>query len=301
MLKRISVGILAIIIYGIFLELGERLEIPGVHSFVSTAEAIIGRPLTPMSYAGVARRTARPVQWACTTARPRRPLGSVRSGLVSAVTRRATRVSANVAKLQVALENGQTIPLSQMASVQYKLEQPSIWRRGLLTTITVQADVVPGIEAKTVNAQLAPALAELEKELPAGDTIEGRRYRRGERQGATLDRPYLPDDNFPNADHPDGSAAKLPEYVSGDQPGAIGADRLWHRDADVANHPRRVWRLHRVRLFGSVHRGDPDRHHVHLGLGVASCRCRSSRRASDQTGGIKAPQISFSEGWECPL
>ena len=112
------------------------------------------------------------MQWACTTARPSRPLGSVRSGLVSAVTRRATRVSANVAKLQVALENGQTIPLIQMASDQYKLEQPSIWRRGHLTTITVQADVVPGIEAKTVNAQLAPALAELGKELPAGDTIE---------------------------------------------------------------------------------------------------------------------------------
>lgn len=42
-----------------WLELGERFEIPGVHSFVSTAEAIIGRPLTPMSNAGVARRTAR--------------------------------------------------------------------------------------------------------------------------------------------------------------------------------------------------------------------------------------------------
>jgi hypothetical protein len=40
-------------------ELGQRIEIPGVHSFVSTAEAIVGRPLTPMSYAGVARRTAR--------------------------------------------------------------------------------------------------------------------------------------------------------------------------------------------------------------------------------------------------
>ena len=74
--------------------------------------------------------------------------------------------------LQVALDNGQTIPLSQVASVQYKLEQPSIWRRDLLPTITVQADVVPGIEAKTVNAQLAPALAELEKKLPAGYTIE---------------------------------------------------------------------------------------------------------------------------------
>jgi hypothetical protein len=28
-------------------------------SFVSSAEAVIGRPLTPMSYAGVARRTTR--------------------------------------------------------------------------------------------------------------------------------------------------------------------------------------------------------------------------------------------------
>jgi len=74
--------------------------------------------------------------------------------------------------LQVALDNGQTIPLRQVASVQYKLEQPSIWRRDLLPTITVQADVVPGIEAKTVNAQLAPALAELETKLPAGYTIE---------------------------------------------------------------------------------------------------------------------------------
>ena len=59
MLQRVSVGLLAIIFFATFLELGERFEIPGVHSFVSTAEAIIGRPLTPMSYAGVARRTAR--------------------------------------------------------------------------------------------------------------------------------------------------------------------------------------------------------------------------------------------------
>ena len=59
MLKRISVGLLAIIIYGICLELGERFEIPGVYSFVSTAEAVVGRPLTPVSVAGVARRSSR--------------------------------------------------------------------------------------------------------------------------------------------------------------------------------------------------------------------------------------------------
>jgi hypothetical protein len=59
MLKHIGLGLLGITIFLISLELGERFEIPGVHSFVSTAEAIVGRPLTPVSYAGVARRTAR--------------------------------------------------------------------------------------------------------------------------------------------------------------------------------------------------------------------------------------------------
>ena len=58
-LKRIGAGLLAIIICAICLELGERFEVPGVRSVVSTAEAVVGRPLTPMSYAGVARRTAR--------------------------------------------------------------------------------------------------------------------------------------------------------------------------------------------------------------------------------------------------
>ncbi len=41
------------------LEVGERLSIPGVHSFISDAEARVGRPLTPVSVAGVGRRTTR--------------------------------------------------------------------------------------------------------------------------------------------------------------------------------------------------------------------------------------------------
>ena len=40
-------------------ELGERLSIPGIHSLVSTAEARVGRPLSPVSVAGVGRRTVR--------------------------------------------------------------------------------------------------------------------------------------------------------------------------------------------------------------------------------------------------
>jgi hypothetical protein len=56
---RLGIIVLAGIIGLGALEFGERLSIPGVHSFVSEAEAVVGRPLTPVSVAGVARRTSR--------------------------------------------------------------------------------------------------------------------------------------------------------------------------------------------------------------------------------------------------
>jgi len=40
-------------------ELGEQFSVPGVNSLIPTAEAVVGRPLTPVSVAGVARRTGR--------------------------------------------------------------------------------------------------------------------------------------------------------------------------------------------------------------------------------------------------
>ncbi len=38
---------------------GDNVSAPGAYSLVAQANAVIGRPLTPMSYAGVARRTTR--------------------------------------------------------------------------------------------------------------------------------------------------------------------------------------------------------------------------------------------------
>jgi hypothetical protein len=58
-LKRLSIVLLAGIIGICFLELGAQLEVPGIHSMISTANAIVGRPLTPVSVAGVARREVR--------------------------------------------------------------------------------------------------------------------------------------------------------------------------------------------------------------------------------------------------
>lgn len=47
-------------VIGIFgSEIGERLSVPGAQSLVPTVEARVGRPLTPVSVAGVARRTVR--------------------------------------------------------------------------------------------------------------------------------------------------------------------------------------------------------------------------------------------------
>ena len=43
----------------VVLAIGAMELLPTRFAPISTAEAVVGRPLTPMSYAGVARRTAR--------------------------------------------------------------------------------------------------------------------------------------------------------------------------------------------------------------------------------------------------
>ena len=50
--RKLKIALLTAGIIGLF-------ELPIPVSFVTTAKAVIGRPLTPCSVAGVARRTAR--------------------------------------------------------------------------------------------------------------------------------------------------------------------------------------------------------------------------------------------------
>jgi hypothetical protein len=59
MFKQIKIIFLAAIISAFCLIVGGRISSPGIYGFVSTAEARVGRPLTPVSVAGVARRTVR--------------------------------------------------------------------------------------------------------------------------------------------------------------------------------------------------------------------------------------------------
>jgi hypothetical protein len=57
--KRLAIAALMGFVGVAGLELGEWLAIPGAHGLISPAEAVVGRPLTPVSFAGAARRTVR--------------------------------------------------------------------------------------------------------------------------------------------------------------------------------------------------------------------------------------------------
>jgi multidrug efflux pump subunit AcrB len=78
---------------------------------------------------------------------------------------------ATIRTLQVPLPNGKTVPLSQIATVDYGQEYPIVWRRDRRPAVTVQADLAPGIQAATVMDALAPKIAVLSTGLPYGYQI----------------------------------------------------------------------------------------------------------------------------------
>ena len=57
--KKLRIALFTLIVGLLGLQAADRLTTPGSFSVISTAEAIIGRPLTPFSFAGAARRTVR--------------------------------------------------------------------------------------------------------------------------------------------------------------------------------------------------------------------------------------------------
>jgi hypothetical protein len=59
MLKRIVIVLVVAVAGALSLDVAGHLVGPGPVAFISTAEAVVGRPLTPMSVAGVTRRTVR--------------------------------------------------------------------------------------------------------------------------------------------------------------------------------------------------------------------------------------------------
>jgi multidrug efflux pump len=73
--------------------------------------------------------------------------------------------------LQVPVPGGRTVSLSQFATFEYEQEYPLVWRRDRVPTLTVRADVAPGVLPESIVTDLAPAIAEFNAGLPQGYQI----------------------------------------------------------------------------------------------------------------------------------
>ncbi|HXP76952.1 MAG TPA: efflux RND transporter permease subunit, partial [Stellaceae bacterium] len=73
--------------------------------------------------------------------------------------------------LQIPLPGGRVVPLRQIARFEYDQEYPIVWRRDRVPTLTVQADVVPGVLPATAVQGAQPAIDQLAATLPSGYRI----------------------------------------------------------------------------------------------------------------------------------
>jgi multidrug efflux pump subunit AcrB len=74
--------------------------------------------------------------------------------------------------LQLTGLGGKSVPLGAIAELRYELEQPTIWRRARIPTVTLKAAAVSNVQPKTIVDQLAPKVAEFAKALPAGYSVK---------------------------------------------------------------------------------------------------------------------------------
>lgn len=73
--------------------------------------------------------------------------------------------------LQLSGGSGQTVPLAAVATFRYELEQPTIWRRARLPTVTVKASVIDEVQPATVVEQLKHSVGEFTAKLPVGYSV----------------------------------------------------------------------------------------------------------------------------------
>jgi multidrug efflux pump subunit AcrB len=71
-----------------------------------------------------------------------------------------------LSSLQVATPSGRMVPLKQFATFSEEQEFPMVWRRDRVPTLTVRADVTPGVMPDSVVTALVPKIEEFSAKLP---------------------------------------------------------------------------------------------------------------------------------------
>lgn len=77
----------------------------------------------------------------------------------------------SLASLAVPSSNGGTVPLSQIATLEYGFEEGVIWKRNRLPTVTVRADIYDNSQPLTLVNQILPTLDGIRAKLPMGYTL----------------------------------------------------------------------------------------------------------------------------------
>jgi multidrug efflux pump subunit AcrB len=81
-------------------------------------------------------------------------------------------VITDFANANLPTSSGRTIPLTQIAKVEFDWEPGVMWREGRNYAVTVQGDVAEGLQGATVTKELWPQLEALQKQMPVGYRIE---------------------------------------------------------------------------------------------------------------------------------
>ncbi len=74
--------------------------------------------------------------------------------------------------LSVPAGNGRSVPLEQIATLEYGFEDGIIWHRNRLPTVTVRADIYGEQTPPSVTAQILPTLEDIRAQLPPGYLLE---------------------------------------------------------------------------------------------------------------------------------
>lgn len=104
------------------------------------------------------------------------PVGQYRDGdklidIMMRTPRNERDAISDLNNMLVPTNNGRMVPLMQVARVALRSEPGVVWRENRDFGVTVQADVVDGIQGPTVTAQINPQLDKLRAQLPAGYRI----------------------------------------------------------------------------------------------------------------------------------
>lgn len=89
--------------------------------------------------------------------------------LVNVVSRARSTERASIEtleNLQIPTQNGRSFPLAAIATFHYETEQPILWRRNRIPTITVKAGLVTSVQPATVVDQIKPQIDAFIAKLP---------------------------------------------------------------------------------------------------------------------------------------